>query len=131
VSPGRGRLFENLLGEPSILYSDLLEDPKRYEEGVAELLLLLITGRKKLSELNDMELNLLDRATIEFSQVHHQKPTALKLPVPTPSEPETSEEKDIPYIEPAKARTVDLAEPPVFDSASTFFDNSKTFWWRK
>lgn len=75
-------LFLDLLGDPQILYQDLLEDPKKYEEGVSSLLQEIISGQRKLDELDKQELTLLDRATLDFNQPRRAPPETRPAPAP-------------------------------------------------
>ena len=72
-------LFESLIGDPTIIFQSLLDDPARYEDGVAELLQELIYRRKRIEDLTEEELELLNRAALEFTQ---GKPTKKELPLP-------------------------------------------------
>lgn len=61
------RLFSALLGDPHLLWQDLLRSPTRYEDGVAELVQRLISASATISTLSERELALLDRATLDFN----------------------------------------------------------------
>jgi len=81
-SPG---LYESFLGSPEPLFQDLLNDPSRYEPGVDTLLQTMINGRK-LSDLTPEEKEMLNRATLEFSQAAPPKKQELPPP-PLPTAP--------------------------------------------
>jgi len=71
--PRDAGLFSAYLGRPEPLFQDLVHDPSRYEEGVDVLLQRLISG-ETVAQLKPEEVDLLNRATLEFLQ-------------PTPKEP--------------------------------------------
>jgi len=83
-----------------VLFQDLLDHPDQYEEGVDELLQLLLSGRRNLSELDRHEQDLLNRATVVFAQSSHQVPKALQPSVATPSEEDYEGLEDIVEPEP-------------------------------
>lgn len=124
----RRGLFEQLLGEPSILYNDLLDDPEKYEEGVAQLLLLLIGGKKSLDQLTVEESHLLDRATLDFNIPTSHKPESLTVPIPTrPPEDDSGDERDIEYHEPMRS-----SQPPMpVHELDSPLEGSPSFWWQK
>lgn len=72
-------LFEALIGDPTVLYQELLEDPARFDPEVADLLQLLVAGQKKLDELEPNERLLLDAAVVDFASPKSQ-PEPQKLP---------------------------------------------------
>jgi len=72
--PKREGLYHSLLGDPQPILQDLLANPQKYEPGVAELVQDLASSRKKTNELSTREVELLDRATIDFSQPTRRKP---------------------------------------------------------
>lgn len=121
-------LFLNLLRDPRILYAALLDAPDAYEEGVAELLLELITGQKTNSSLTEEQLNLLDRATLEFNQHSHKEPQSLQqkvAPVEKPESADSEEEREIEYHEsgsslPHTGPTIPMPE-----------EEPATHWWQK
>jgi len=107
----RSGLFLDMLGDPQVLYQDLLEDPSKYEEGVSRLLQELISGQQQLSELNDQEMGLLDRAVLDFNQPA-RKLEARPAPAPKP---------------PAKAKRPEPREkPPKAIGAPSGVD---PYWW--
>ncbi len=118
-------LFQQLIGEPLLLFQSLLDDPEMFETGVSELLQELISNHRQLSELDHEEQELLNRAAIDFATA--------KRPSPKP-EPETT---PTPRGLPAAARMA-MSEPeleyrehgrpvPVIDVPKS----APTFWWRK
>lgn len=74
----RDGLFNSMLKDPQVLLQDLLASPQKYEDGVATLVQDLVGGRRKLEEISPSEMELLDRATIDFTQPARQQ----KLVVP-------------------------------------------------
>ena len=124
----RRGLFKQLLGEPSILYNDLLDDPDKYEDGVAQLLLLLIGGKTSLDQLTMKEHHLLDRATLDFNRATDKKPRSLtsQLPKPLPTT-DSGEEPDIEYHEHMKA-----CQPPMpAHEPDQPLSGNSSFWWKK
>ena len=75
-------LFSAMLGDPQVLYHDLLDDPSRYEEGVSSLLQGLISGQQELSEISASDMELLDRAVLDYNQPKRPKPEAQLSPAP-------------------------------------------------
>jgi len=94
-------LFSVLLRDTSVLMDDLVSDPSKYEDGVYNLLLDLAAGRKKLESLAPEEMQLLDRAVIDFNHPRRDTPKPLPQiqPKATKAE-ETDEEKEVEYQEP-------------------------------
>lgn len=78
----RSGLFLDLVGDPQVLYQDLLEDPNRYEEGVSNLLQDLTSGQRSIDELSKTEMHLLDRAVLDFNQPKRPRPEPKLAPVP-------------------------------------------------
>jgi hypothetical protein len=66
-SPRRG-LFVSLVGDPTVMFDDLLRSPEKYEEGVSDLLLGMVTGRRSLKDLSPEEMEVLDRATVDLNR---------------------------------------------------------------
>lgn len=101
-----------LLGDPKVLMQDVLSDPDKYEEEVFSLTQDLASGRRAMSDLKEHEMQLLDRATIDFTQPRRIKQEARpEPPPPKPKELKADEEDG----EPA-------ALPPEMASA---------YWWLK
>lgn len=74
-SPERRKgLFESLIADPRVLFHGLLDSPESYESGVSELLQNLVSGQKKREDLTGEELQLLDRATVEFAAGKRPQP---------------------------------------------------------
>jgi hypothetical protein len=61
------RLFNALVGDPAVLWQDLLRHPERYENGLAELTQRLISGSANISTLSAQESALLDRAVLDLN----------------------------------------------------------------
>ena len=112
--PKRSGLFSALLGDPRVLWHDLLERPKHYEEGVSELIQSLVHGHKKLDGLSPAEQTLLDRATLDFSQPH--RPAPQPVPVPPPPRRQSPKTTEVEYHEPV---------------SSPFGDGLDPYWWLK
>jgi hypothetical protein len=104
-------IYENILGNPALLYNDLLKNPDRYEDGVQELLSRLIMGAGT-SELEEEERALLSRATLQYVSTDPPKPprpegksTASKKPPrakasePSPRKKRPRPGKDVPVTE--------------------------------
>lgn len=92
-------LFAELLGDPQVLLTDLLSNPDKYEDGVYSLLLPLVSGRRKLTDLAPDERQLLDHAVIDYSQAR-RTPREPAAPPPPPSREEPISE-EIEYHEPS------------------------------
>lgn len=108
----RDGLYSSLLGNPQVLLQDLLANPAKYESGVAELLQELHTSKRKLEDLTTAETELLDRATVDFTQPNRSKPVQ-------PPPVKKTEPRPVRYnkTEPSKpAPTVNGMEP---------------YWWLK
>jgi hypothetical protein len=69
---GSGGLFDVLLGDPKLLYRELLEDPSRFEPGVLDLVLSLVSGQQDQAALNPTEKELLNRATLDWARPRHR-----------------------------------------------------------
>ena len=122
-------LFQQLIGEPLVLFQSLLDDPELYEPGVSELLQDLINKRRELAALSHEEQELLNRAAIDFAT--DKRPTTRQPELPTtPREPGrlpaaahmamSQEEPELEYRE--HGRPVKVIDVP---------DSPPTFWWRK
>jgi len=82
-SPVRNEgLFAALIGDPMVLYQELLEDPERFDPEAAELLQLFAAGQKKLDELTPGERTLLDLAVIDFASPRTPPPKPELPPEP-------------------------------------------------
>jgi hypothetical protein len=120
-------LFENFVGDPAVLLQDLLHRPTVYQEGVLELLLALIAGRKSLPELTAEELALLDEATLKFME---------PLPKPTPEVRTRPAEEEMPELleEGAKEAAAQSEEgaPEIDPNAPPEApERMKLFWWEQ
>jgi hypothetical protein len=82
-------LFSELLGDPQTLLQDLISDPDKYEDGVYNLLLPLVSGQRKLEDLNPEERALLDRAVVDYSQAAKPPPPP-EPPTPPPKKEKTA-----------------------------------------
>jgi hypothetical protein len=84
-SPSKKRetgLFEGLLGDPTVLFNDLLDNPGKYEAGVDQVVQRLVSGQASLDDLNEQERQLLDRATLDFSQPRRSEEPLSPKPAP-------------------------------------------------
>lgn len=79
-------LFASLIGDPTVIFDDLLRNPEKYEPRVQGLLLDLMSGRRRLAELPTEEREILDRATLDWNRKTSSSP-------PSPS-PTTSSESE-------------------------------------
>jgi hypothetical protein len=84
-SPPPQGLFDSFVGDPAVLFEDLLRSPEKYEPGVQELLMELLGGRQ-LSALSKDERALLDRATLDWNRKTSSPPP--------PASPATSSETE-------------------------------------
>jgi hypothetical protein len=114
-STKREGLFSALLGDPEILLHDLLSDPSKYEEGVSNLVQDLASGQRSINDLEPHEMELLDRATIDFSQPRRSRQEPKPAPPPAPK-----------------------IEPPEFDELVEIGEPMKlppklanAYWWLK
>jgi len=116
-------LFESLIADERVLFHGLLEDPERYEEGTSELLQQLVSGQKKREELSLQELELLDRATLEFASAARPKGPSSRRPMPDPRRREhisPPEEAELVYREGGPpTKEIDIPDSP------------PTRWWEK
>lgn len=87
--PSQQGLFVSLVGDPHVLFEDLLRSPEKYEPEVEGLLLELITGRRRLQDLPRSEREILDRATLDYNRKSSSSPPS---PSPTTSS-ETEKQK--------------------------------------
>jgi len=81
------------------MLDDLLRDPKKYEEGVSELLQELVGGRRTLESLSPEDMMVLDRATLDLNRSSsnaHSSDSDASSPQkkPTTSSEESKEEDD-------------------------------------
>lgn len=61
-------LFLSLLRDPAVLYRDYLDHPEKYDEQTAQLLMELISRTKTLETLTPEDMELLNKATMNFAQ---------------------------------------------------------------
>jgi hypothetical protein len=131
-------LFDALVGDPRVLYYELMEDPSRFEEEVATLVQQIVSGQKPYESLSSTEKTLLDRATLDWARTRHQKPKApspISSKSPAPTQPEAvqhltrAEAVSDPSVEleyREDGRHVPLQTTPEPDIPA-----APTFWWRK
>src|SRR5262245_5310253 len=104
-SPRQG-LFASLLGDPAVLFDDLLKNPGKYEPGVEALLLQLIGGRRRLQDLSIEEQELLDRATLDWN---HKSSSA--APKTSPEKSSETEEQRSSSEDSVLSKTASETEP--------------------
>jgi len=106
----RGDLFGSLIGDPRVLFQDVLDRPDDYEEGLAELLIELLDGKTKADELDPTRRDMLNRSVLDFAQPPRPKePPVVRRQAPEALHMAEREYED--YYEP------DLPSEP------------KPFWW--
>jgi hypothetical protein len=108
----------SLIGDPAILLSDLLDDPRKYPDGADVLLQELVLGRKKVDELDAQEALLLNAAVITFVQAPRTPRKKAEVPRVREPEPEPEEEDLDEHGVPLPAADLTLPEAP-------------TYWWRR
>lgn len=106
----RRGLFESLIGDPRVLFYDLLDEPDSYESGTAELLQELING-KKIDELTPEQIALLDRAVLVHASTK----------IPRKSKPKT----------PDSALRMVSGEDEEESGPTFVMPTGPTFWWRR
>lgn len=88
--------------DPKYIYYDLLEHPEKYSDGVAEVLSGVISKGTSLKDLTDKELEVLNKATIEYAQTPPTKRKEASAKAQsreteiTPAGEEESAESDLP-----------------------------------
>jgi hypothetical protein len=100
-APRTDGLFSALVGDPNVLYSDLIQYPHKYGEEASALIQALSSGQRKLQDLNPAEQQVLDRAVIDFSGSNRLPPAP--PPPPTPAPKREPKEREIEYHEPVKS----------------------------
>lgn len=115
-------LFEGLLGNPAVLYEDVLKSPGKYDERVSQVLAELTSGSKNLSALSTEERGLLDQAVLDYSQVSRKPVT----PTPRASVSSSTSKEKAP-TRARKSRRTKAEEPrPGIDVPVT---ELPAFWW--
>lgn len=110
-------LFGTLIGDPRVLFQDVLDRPEDYEEGLAELLIELLDGKTKPEELDPVKRDMLNRSVLDFAQPPRPKQPAVRQQVPEVLQGAEDEE----YYEP------DLpSEPQPFWWVSTGAERNRT-----
>ena len=134
----RDGLFIALVGDPRILYYELIEDPSRFEDGVSDLILHLVAGTRQMESLTADELSLLDRAVVDWMRPRHQTSGTLQ-PRPVLKDSHSAMEylsrKDaladpdveLEYSEDGRHVPI-LNDSPVPDMPQ---EAPPTFWWTK
>ena len=124
---GSQRLFSALLGDPRRLYAEYLEDPARFDEQAAALIQQLVANQRKISDLEERELDLLDQATLEFARPRRQqKAPEVKAPKALQHlTQEHEEEEPLAYLEDGTlvplSVTADISPPA---------ETPEDFWWK-
>lgn len=117
LPPSKPQTLFNMVGDPALLFSDLLDNPEKYGEGVDELLQQLVQGQKKLEELNAQEMQLLNNAAVAFVQAPNRK--AAPIPARRRAQPAEPEEADLDeHGAPMPTEELVLPEAP-------------SFWWKR
>jgi hypothetical protein len=134
AAPRQRSLFEALIGDPRILYQEVLEDPNRFQPESVTLLQQVIAGTKRLSTLTSAEQELLNSATVAFTRPRRLPdspltPSAHQDPSPavahlTREDKIDDPEEDLTYNEDGSLgllseESVELSDEP-----------APTFWWK-
>jgi len=106
AKPKRCGLFSELLRDPKVLLQDLLANPEKYEDGVASLVQELVASNRNLDDLNLDETELLDRATLDFSQ-----PSRRREVDPAPAPVQKTASPNVEYNTSRAAPELDGVEP--------------------
>lgn len=69
-------LFRSLVGDPRVVFEDLLRSPEKYEPGVDQLLQELMTGSKSLDTLSTQDQALLDRSVLDLNRSSSKEPAS-------------------------------------------------------
>lgn len=109
-------IYEALIGDPLVLFRAVLDSPSCYEDGVGELLQDLMYRGTRLEELPPEQLDLLNRAAIEFATGKAPAPPAPKPRTPPPRPP-----REVELIHNDRGPHIPDAEVP---------EKPPTFWWR-
>ncbi len=113
--PAQPASLFSMVGDPTVLFSDLIDDPGRYEDGVDTLLQQLMHKQKKLEDLNERERQLLNSAVVTFVQAPRRAPT----PVPTVRKKAPEPEE------------VDLDEHGAPTPTEPDIPEAPAFWWKR
>jgi hypothetical protein len=131
----RSGLFETLLGDPRVLYQEVLEDPSRFEPEAMDLIQRLVAGAVSLDALTSTEREMLDRAVLDWSRPRHSSRGSSTSPSTISSD--LPEEVERSYQEALEDPDVELeyreGGPPVPVSLAPEVptDPVPTFWWRQ
>lgn len=105
------------------MFQDMLRDPAKYEDGVSDLLVELVSGQKKLPDLSPEETALLDRATIDLSRPSSTKPS----PRPERSLEKTAQKPS------SEGSVLKASEPPMEEAIPKDLlpdEEAVPFWFR-
>lgn len=133
----RDGLFTVLLGDPRVLYYELLEDPSRFEEGVSDLIQQLVSGARSLESLSTDEMQLLDRAVVDWTRPRHRTSASsqpsLESNVSQPAVEYLSREEAVADPEVDLEYREDGQHVPILEGTATPeipTEAPSTFWWR-
>lgn len=116
-------LFEQLLGDPRVLYDAWLARPDDFDPRLGEILMALLMGQSNLQTLLPGDLALLDAATLDFAQNRPRKAPAPPPPPKPRPELEDDQEPDLEWTERGR-QGAPLALPVLPDIQAT-----PTRWW--
>jgi hypothetical protein len=114
--PSKPQTLFNMVGDPALLFNDLLDNPEKYGEGVDTLLQQLVQGQKKLEDLNAQDVQLLNNAAVSFVQAPSKKAAPLPRRRVQPAKPEESDLDE--HGAPVPSEELVLPEAP-------------SFWWKR
>lgn len=114
-------LFGNLIGDPRVLFQDVLDRPEDYEEGLAELLIELLDGRTKPEELDPTRRDMLNRSVLDFAQPPRPKQQQPVVRQQAPEAMQMAEDEYEEYYEPELP-----SEPQPFWWVSTGAERNRT-----
>ncbi len=130
-------LFEALIGDPRILYQELLEDPNRFDSDAAQVIQELSVGIRQLSDLTHAELELLNEATLDFSRPRRPQPSSKPIVRKSPEMSTAAKHlaQDASLADPGVELVHHEGAKPTLLSEETALvmpsDRPSTFWWRK
>ena len=91
--PSPKSLYEVLVGSPEVLYQESLDDPEKFDQQTQVLLEQMMRG-KRFTELNPKEIELLNKATIEYAQTPPSRKKEASVPSPNKVEAVSVVEED-------------------------------------
>lgn len=75
-----------MIGNPGVIYYELLEDPKRFSSEAADLIQRLVSGATSFDKLTDQERVELNEATLAMFGTRHVPPPAPQVVAPAAAE---------------------------------------------